>query len=263
MNMADPQNSPRRPHLNLVVRIAILEIILLALSMVLGPVIAPVLFPSLAPTMTTNTATATIDALTHITPAGQFVDAGSATSTVVTVGVPTLLPTLSKAITVTPQPSMITVTPQPSVITATPTQAAPSPQPKTATPQPKTATPQTKTFTITDKQATDLARGNVPANVLQNPAVAFTGAHIEITGIATVPLLGVSGPARIVGKPQVEDEQLRIKVLSMTIGGTDVTQLVAPKVEEVVNSSLAPLSLGKRVQNAVLSDGSLTVTYLE
>ena len=266
--MMEPQNSPQRPYLNLVVRIAILEIILIALSLVLGPAIASVLFPSLAPTMTTNAATATTSALTNVTPTVQFVDAGSAMPTAATVGAPTLIPTPSKAVTVAPQPGMSTATPTrpvrlPQTETAPPPTRTPAPQPKTATPRPKTATPETKTFTITDEQATGLARGGVPANVLQNPAVAFTGSHIEITGMANVPVLRVSGPARVVCKPQVEDEQLRIKVLSVNIGGADVTQFAAAKVEEVVNGSLASLSAGKRVQNAVLSDGSMTVTYLE
>lgn len=266
--MTDPQNLPQRPRLSLVVRIAILEIVLLALSLVLGPVIASVLFPSTAPTMTMNTATATIRALTHVTPTAQFADAGSATLTAATAGAPTLLPTLSKMITVTPQPGVITATPTqaarlPQTGTVPPPTKTPVPQPKTATPRPRTATPQTKTLTITNEEATGLARGNVPANILQNPAVAFTGSHIEITGMANVPALGVSGPARVVCRPQVEDEQLLIKVLSVTIGGADVTQFAAAKVEEVVNNSLASLSAGKRVQNAVLSDGSMTVTYLE
>jgi hypothetical protein len=186
---------------------------------------------------------------------------------------PTPIPTASVPPTPTPTiavPAAGQQTPSAKPEENSPRSTLPSPTQPTL-PRAVTATPflQTIIVTVTNDDATAQAEDYIRTHSIpiEQPAVIFTGDHLEFTGQVNVRRFVVtleSWSAWAIADPIVENDELRFNVTSMTRDGEKLTQEdYSAQLEHVLNDSFGHVLVGLYVQSVDITEGAINITALE
>lgn len=143
------------------------------------------------------------------------------------------------------------------------TLAIPSSTIQPGLPKSYTATPRSSELFVTNEIATQKAKEEIPSNVLANPLIYFTSENMKITGEVTIPFSNSTGMAEIIGVPEINGERLIIHVLSATVNGDDLPEILVLQIEEYINDIFAGFLRGLRIQSYELGDDSLSLIALE
>jgi hypothetical protein len=120
-------------------------------------------------------------------------------------------------------------------------------------------------ITVTDdeiNQAIELREGadSAEAATFQNPAVAFTGGNVLLTGDVTRPI-----PAELIAsfEPLIVDGQAQVDLQSVTLRGLPIPPQALGSVEQSLNSALremtSSLPAGYIVQEIDMGEGTMTI----
>jgi hypothetical protein len=114
--------------------------------------------------------------------------------------------------------------------------------------------------TITDAQATELAKQGLAANpgavpiALENPQVTFTREHIKLAA----QVQGQGTRLEVLVVPEVAGERVSFKLTSLKLGGLEIP-FYRLEVETAINDIFTRMLSGQRVKSVQLGDGTLTV----